>query len=217
MNMQTTFYRRCGKRLLDLALTIPAVVLLAPVLMLVAVLVRWRLGSPVLFRQQRGGWHGQPFDVIKFRTMTERRDAAGNLRPDDERLTRLGRFLRGSSLDELAQVFNVLKGEMSLVGPRPFIFRYMPYYSETERKRFDVLPGLTGWAQINGRDKLSWDGRLAHDVWYVENCSLWLDLKILCLTVAKLLRRDRGHAITTDLDVERRERASWGVKAKVGT
>jgi lipopolysaccharide/colanic/teichoic acid biosynthesis glycosyltransferase len=190
MTKPTTFYRRYGKRLLDLLLSLAALALFAPLLLLLAVLVRVVLGSPIFFRQKRSGHRSETFTMFKFRTMTEECDAAGKRLPDSQRLTRLGRFLRRTSLDELPELFNVLRGEMSLVGPRPLIPRYLPCYTQRERKRFDVLPGITGWAQINGRNDLSWDGRLECDAWYAERCSLWLDFKILCITVVKVLRRD---------------------------
>jgi glycosyltransferase involved in cell wall biosynthesis len=206
-----TFYQRRGKRWLDLALSIPALIVLAPSLLVIAILVRLALGAPVLFRQQRSGRHGKPFRILKFRTMAEKRDAAGARLPDAQRLTRLGRFLRAASLDELPEFFNVLKGEMSLVGPRPLIPRYLPYYSATERKRFERLPGVTGWAQVNGRNSLGWDERLAQDAWYVDACSLRLDLKILCRTVWKVLLCADVHVDTAQvirpLD-EERQRAS---------
>jgi lipopolysaccharide/colanic/teichoic acid biosynthesis glycosyltransferase len=182
-------YRAFGKRLCDLLLATLALVVLAPVFVLVAILVRLNLGAPVLFRQRRPGLHGRPFTIFKFRTMTDERDAAGELLPDAQRLTPFGRFLRSTSLDELPELFNVLCGQMSLVGPRPLTLKYMPYFSESERRRFDLRPGITGWAQINGRNNLGWDDRLACDVWYAENCSPLLDLKILCITVVKVLRR----------------------------
>lgn len=183
-------YRRFGKRLCDVLIAMAGLILVAPVLVLVAVLVRLKLGSPVFFRQVRPGLHGQPFWIIKFRTMTDERDASGKHLPDTQRLTPLGKFLRRTSLDELPELLNVLKGEMSLVGPRPLIPRYTPYYTERERTRLNVLPGITGWAQINGRNNLPWDNRLECDAWYVEHYSLWLDLKILALTVVKVLRRE---------------------------
>lgn len=176
-------YRAFGKRLFDLMLTIPALVLLAPLLGLLALLVRWRLGSPVLFRQERPGLGGRPFTLRKFRTMRDTRDAEGNLLPDEERLTPFGLWLRRTSLDELPELVNVLCGEMSLVGPRPLLVRYLSRYSPTQARRHEVRPGLTGWAQVNGRNALAWDDRLALDVWYVDHLSLGEDLKILCLTV----------------------------------
>ncbi len=202
-----TFYQRRGKRWLDLLLTLPALVVLAPVFLLLAVLVRLMMGAPVLYRQRRAGRNGAPFTILKFRTMTNERDASGRLAPDSRRLTRLGRFLRGTSLDELPELLNVLRGDMSLVGPRPLLPRYLPYYSPREVRRFERLPGITGWAQINGRNSLGWDERLAHDVCYVESCSLGLDLRILVITVWKVLRRADVHVDTTlvlrSLDEER--------------
>ena len=183
----TTFYRRHGKRLFDLALAIPGLIALAPLLGLLALLVRWRLGRPVLFRQTRPGLHGQPFELCKFRTMTDARDAAGRLLPDAERLTRLGRLLRASSLDELPELWNVIRGEMSLVGPRPLLMEYLPYYTERERRRHDVCPGITGWAQVSGRNTLPWDERLELDVRYVSAVSFLLDLQLLVATLARVV------------------------------
>lgn len=203
-------YRRFAKRLLDLTLAGVAFVLLAPAFIVLAILVRLNLGRPILFRQPRPGRDERLFEIIKFRSMTDCRDANGKLLPDRERLTRFGRWLRASSLDELPELINVLKGQMSLVGPRPLHPRYSPYYTAAERRRFDLLPGITGWAQINGRNNLGWDDRLACDVYYVSNCSLWLDLKILWITVFKVLRRtdiqvDPKSAMP-NLDDERRNR-----------
>ena len=178
------------KRLLDLALTIPGLILLSPVILVLVVLVRWKLGSPVLFRQVRPGLHGQPFEMKKFRTMTDALDATGMLLPDTQRLTRFGRFLRASSLDELPELWNVLRGEMSLVGPRPLLMEYLPLYSAKQMRRHEVPPGITGWAQINGRNELCWDDKFDLDVWYVDHRTLWLDLRILVMTFAKVLRRD---------------------------
>ena len=188
-----------------------ALVLLALPLSLLAGLIRSRLGSPVFFRQTRPGLGGAPFELIKFRTMTDERDAGGQLLSDAERLTPLGRFLRVTSLDELPELWNVLRGDMSLVGPRPLLMRYLPYYTDRENKRHLVRPGLTGWAQLHGRNTVSWNERLALDVWYVENRSLLLDLKILLQTVALVLKRegvviDPGAAMQ-DLDRERGARA----------
>jgi len=186
MNM----YYRLGKRLLDLAITIPALIILLPVLALVALLVRIKLGSPVLFRQQRPGLYGKPFTIYKFRTMTDARDAQGNLLPDGQRLTSLGRFLRSTSLDELPELFNVLKGEMSLVGPRPLLMRYLDRYMPEQMRRHEVKPGITGWAQVNGRNAITWEQKFALDVWYVDHWSLRLDLKIITLTAWKILARE---------------------------
>ncbi len=208
------FYRRHGKRWLDLGLSVLALVALFPVLVLLAVLVRRRLGVPILFRQTRTGHRGAPFTILKFRTMTDARDPAGRLLPNARRLTPFGNVLRASSLDELPELLNVLRGEMSLVGPRPLGPEYDAYYTERERTRFEVLPGITGWAQVNGRNDLPWDDRLECDAWYVEHCSLTLDLKILGLTFWKVLRRANVQPDPTqtipDLDVERRRRGVTG-------
>ncbi len=179
-----------SKRLLDLLLTIPGLVLLSPVLALTAVLVRIYHGSPVFFRQLRPGYQGKPFNVIKFRTMSDTRDPQGNLLPDSQRMTRLGRFLRSSSLDELPEFFHVLAGQMSLVGPRPLLMQYLERYNSEQKRRHDVLPGITGWAQINGRNALTWEDKFRLDVWYVDHWSLGLDVKILLLTLWKVLRRE---------------------------
>ena len=173
-----------AKRLLDLALVLPGLVLLAPVLVAVALAVRLKLGPGVLFRQERPGLHGRPFVILKFRTMLP----GGG--PDAERLTPFGRFLRGTSLDELPELFNVLKGDMSLVGPRPLLMRYLPRYTPQQARRHEVPPGITGWAQINGRNALSWEEKFALDVWYVDNRSLALDLAILWRTALAVLRRE---------------------------
>ncbi|MEW5823157.1 MAG: sugar transferase [Pseudomonadota bacterium] len=178
------------KRLFDLSVAVVAIFFLWPVLLVIAILVRVRLGAPVFFRQVRPGLHGKPFEMVKFRTMLDARDAQGNLLPDAERMTRLGRFLRSSSLDELPELWNVLKGEMSLVGPRPLLMEYLPLYSDEQCRRHEVRPGITGWAQVNGRNALSWDEKFKLDVWYVDNQSFWLDVKIIFLTVKKVLVRD---------------------------
>jgi sugar transferase EpsL len=159
-------------------------------MLLIAVLVRVLLGAPVLFRQQRPGYKGRPFHLYKFRTMTNARDAAGRLLPDRERLTPFGRFLRSLSLDELPEMFNILRGEMSFVGPRPLLMEYLPLYNAEQRRRHDVVPGVTGWAQIHGRNALDWPSRFALDVWYVEHWSLWLDVRILLMTLWKVLLRE---------------------------
>jgi len=182
------FYTRYGKRILDLALAVLLLVFLLPALALVALLVRIKLGSPVLFRQQRPGLHGKPFTPYKFRTMTDAHDAQGRLLPDAERLTRFGRFLRSTSLDELPELFNVLKGEMSLVGPRPLLMQYLDRYTPEQMRRHEVRPGITGWAQVNGRQSILFSKRLELDVWYVDHVNLWLDLKILLMTIPKVLR-----------------------------
>jgi sugar transferase EpsL len=163
---------------------------LSPVLLVLAILTRWKLGSPILFRQMRPGLHGKPFMMYKFRTMSDARDSAGNLLPDEQRMTRFGRFLRSTSLDELPELFNVLKGDMSLVGPRPLLLQYLERYTPEQARRHEVKPGITGWAQINGRNALSWEEKFALDVWYVDHQSLWLDIKILFLTLWKVLKRE---------------------------
>lgn len=183
-------YRRYGKRALDVTIVLLALILMLPVALFVALVVRLKLGSPVLFRQPRPGLDGQPFEMLKFRTMTDARDASGRLLPDAERLTTAGRLLRASSLDELPELINVLKGEMSLVGPRPLLVRYLERYTPEQMRRHEVRPGITGWAQVNGRNSLSWEEKFALDIYYVDHCSLWLDLKILLLTVQKTLARD---------------------------
>jgi sugar transferase EpsL len=167
-----------------------ALLLFSPLLGLLALLVRIRLGSPIFFRQQRPGLHGRPFTLIKFRTMTDLRDTQGNLLPDVERLTKFGKFLRATSLDELPELWNVLKGEMSLVGPRPLLMQYLPLYTTEQTRRHEVRPGITGWAQVNGRNALTWEEKFALDVWYVDNYTLWLDLKIIFLTLLKIVKRD---------------------------
>jgi len=194
----TSFYRRYGKRALDLALTIPALILLTPVLAAVALLVRLKLGAPVLFRQVRPGLRGQPFTLIKFRTMIDARDGEGHLLPDADRLTSLGSFLRRTSLDELPELWNVLRGHMSLVGPRPLLVQYLERYTPEQARRHEVRPGITGWAQVNGRNALTWERKFALDVWYADHLSLSLDLRILAATALKVLAREgiseAGHA-----------------------
>jgi sugar transferase EpsL len=177
-----------GKRFFDLALTLPALVLLSPLILVAAVLAAIGIRSPILFRQQRPGLLGRPFILIKFRTMTNARNADGELKPDAERMTRLGRFLRRTSLDELPQLWNVMRGEMSLVGPRPLLMDYYPHYTSEQNRRHSVLPGITGWAQINGRNTAVFSERLKLDIWYVDHWSLWLDCKILARTLLSVLR-----------------------------
>lgn len=185
-----TFYRNFGKRTLDLTAAALGLLLLSPLLALLALLVRFKLGSPVLFRQQRPGLHGKPFMLIKFRTMTDARDAAGNLLPDAQRLTPFGRFLRKTSLDELPELWNVVKGEMSLVGPRPLRMEYLPLYSSEQAQRHAVLPGITGWAQVNGRNALTWEDKFKLDVWYVDHLCAGLDARTLWLTLGKVIKSD---------------------------
>jgi sugar transferase EpsL len=179
-----------SKRIFDLVLTIPGVIVFSPVLLVLAVLVRFKLGSPILFRQVRPGYKGNLFTLHKFRTMTYKRTADGSLLPDADRLPPFGRFLRSASLDELPEVINVLRGEMSLVGPRPLLVAYLDRYSPEQARRHDVLPGITGWAQVNGRNILTWEEKFQMDVWYVNHWSLWLDIKILARTFLKVLRRE---------------------------
>ncbi len=179
-----------SKRLFDILLTSLGLIVLSPLLLLVALLVWVTLGTPILFKQQRPGYGGKPFTIYKFRTMTEERDAQGRLLSDAERLTPLGRFLRATSLDELPELVNVLRGEMSLVGPRPLLMQYLERYSPEQARRHEVLPGITGWAQVNGRNALTWEDKFRLDVWYVDHWSFWLDVKILLLTLIKVLRRE---------------------------
>lgn len=178
------------KRLFDAVLSCIALLVFCIPLMLLAWLIKRKLGSPVFFRQVRPGLNGQPFLMVKFRTMTDARSFDGQLLSDVERLTPLGRFLRASSLDELPELWNVLKGDMSLVGPRPLLMEYLPLYSAEQSRRHDVRPGITGWAQVNGRNALSWDDKFKLDTWYVDHHSRWLDIKILWLTVRKVLVRE---------------------------
>lgn len=184
------WYSRFGKRALDLILAVSILPIWVPVMLVVALLVRWKLGTPVLFWQQRAGRNGQTFWMYKFRTMTDARDAAGNLLPDEQRLNAFGHFLRSTSLDELPELWNVFRGEMSLVGPRPLLIEYLPLYTPSQARRHEVLPGITGWAQVNGRNNLTWKKKFACDVWYVDNVSLRLDLIIFAMTVLRVLRRD---------------------------
>jgi sugar transferase EpsL len=176
-----------AKRAFDVILASLMIVILSPVLLVTAVVVRITLGRPVLFRQTRPGLRGELFELRKFRTMTDARDQTGQLAPDEQRLTKFGSWLRRSSLDELPELFNVVKGDMSLVGPRPLLVEYLPLYTPEQARRHEVRPGITGWAQINGRNAISWDEKLRLDVWYVDNRSLWLDIKILALTVVRVL------------------------------
>jgi len=178
------------KRLLDIVIASSALVLLSPVYAFVAYKVRKNLGSPVLFRQVRPGLKGKPFEMIKFRSMKDAVDAQGNPLPDSERLTPFGQMLRSSSLDEMPELWNVIKGEMSIVGPRPLLMEYLPLYNELQAKRHNVRPGITGYAQINGRNAISWEKKFELDTWYVENRSLWLDFKIMLKTVQKVLSKD---------------------------
>jgi lipopolysaccharide/colanic/teichoic acid biosynthesis glycosyltransferase len=187
-----------SKRCFDLILSSVGSILLAPLLLVIGLLVWICHGRPILFRQVRGGYRGLPFDVFKFRTMREARDLRGELLPDDRRLTKLGGFLRATSLDELPELFNVLRGEMSLIGPRPLFYHYKNRYSSEQARRHQVLPGITGWAQINGRNALTWEDKFRLDVWYVDHWSFWLDVRIFLLTIWKVVTREGinqpGHA-----------------------
>lgn len=177
-------------KLRDFLMASLILLLLSPILFITALLVRINLGSPILFRQTRSGQEGSPFKLYKFRTMTDDKDAQGNILSDNQRLTQFGKFLRSTSLDELPSLYNVLKGDMSIVGPRPMLMSYLPLYSEDQMRRHEVLPGITGWAQVNGRNAISWEEKFKLDVWYVENRSHILDLKILIKTVKKVIKRE---------------------------
>lgn len=179
-----------SKRMFDLIATSLGLILLSPLILILAILVRIFLGTPILFRQSRPGYKGKPFPIYKFRTMTDARDADGNLLPDSARLTRFGQFMRSLSLDELPELFNILRGDMSVVGPRPLLMEYLPRYSPEQMRRHDVHPGLTGWAQVNGRNATDWPTRFALDVWYVDHWSFWLDMKIILLTIWKVITRE---------------------------
>ena len=189
MKHKASFYEKYIKRLLDILLSGIALICLSPVLLVTAILVCVKLGSPVIFRQERPGRNEKIFRLFKFRSMTDERDAEGNLLPDEVRLTRFGRLLRSTSLDELPELWNIFRGDMSIVGPRPLLVKYLPLYNEEQRRRHDVRPGLTGWAQANGRNALSWEEKFRLDVYYVEHISFWLDVKTIFLTVKNVLRR----------------------------
>ncbi len=178
------------KRLLDLMLSTLLLILLSPFLLIISILVAFFHGFPILFRQKRPGLHGKIFTIWKLRTMRDLKDGQGNPLPDAERLTKLGRFLRASSLDELPELINILKGEMSFVGPRPLLIEYLPLYNSEQSRRHEVLPGITGWAQIHGRNILTWQEKFDHDIWYVDHWSFWLDIKIIGMTLFKVLKRE---------------------------
>lgn len=178
-----------AKRLFDIAGSIAGLVVTAPIMAGAAIGVRFTLGSPILFKQKRPGYKGEPYVMYKFRTMSNERGPDGELLPDEQRLGSFGRFLRSTSIDELPELFNVLKGDMSLVGPRPLLMKYLPLYSDEQMRRHDVKPGITGWAQVNGRDNVSWAKRFEDDLWYVDNHNLWVDIKILLKTVVEVLSR----------------------------
>lgn len=195
----TTLYRKYGKRMLDVVVSATALAAASPILAAVAIAVRTKLGSPVLFRQPRAGKDGETFSIYKFRTMTDERGPDGELLPDGQRLTPFGKLLRKTSLDELPELYNILRGEMSLVGPRPLLVKYLPLYSPRQARRHEVLPGLTGWVAVNGRNATDWDKRFEMDVWYVENQSLGLDLYILWRTVAVVLSRENVNPAGLDM------------------
>jgi sugar transferase EpsL len=178
------------KRFFDLGCSLIAIIFLSPLLIVLAIVVRFILGRPVFFRQQRPGLNGRPFTIYKFRTMAEARDAHGKLLPDGERLVPFGKFLRSTSLDELPELFNVIKGDMSLVGPRPLLMQYLDRYTPEQARRHEVKPGLTGWSQVNGRNAITWEEKFRLDVWYVDNWSIWLDIKILLITVWLIIKRE---------------------------
>ena len=186
---QKTFYEKYIKRMLDIAISLAALILLSPVLLILALIVRVKLGSPVIFHQQRPGYNEKIFGLCKFRSMTDERDENGELLPDEVRLTKFGKKLRSTSLDELPELWNILKGDMSLIGPRPLLVKYLPYYTDEERLRHSVRPGLTGLAQVRGRNLLEWEKRFAADVEYVKNLTFAMDVKIFFLTAAKVLKR----------------------------
>jgi len=177
------------KRFFDLFLSIVLIILFLPIYIIVSILILWKMGTPILFRQKRPGKNGKIFSIYKFRTMTNEKNEQGELLPDEQRLVGVGKFIRSTSLDELPQLFNVLKGEMSFVGPRPLLVEYLPLYNKRQKKRHDVKPGITGWAQVNGRNAISWEQKFEYDVWYVEHQSFMLDMKILWMTFLKVLKR----------------------------
>ncbi|APF17778.1 sugar transferase [Caldithrix abyssi DSM 13497] len=183
-------YRKFFKSFMDFTIALTGLILISPVLLLLSIVLLIQMGRPIFFVQTRPGYQGKPFGLIKFRTMKNEVDKQGNLLPDEKRLTRFGQFLRSTSLDELPELFNVLKGDMSLVGPRPLLMEYLPLYSKEQARRHEVKPGITGWAQVNGRNALTWQEKFKLDVWYVDHVSFWLDLKILSLTILKVLKRE---------------------------
>lgn len=190
MEHKVGFYEKYIKRLLDFTLSFLALIILSPVLLVTAVLVRFKLGSPIIFHQERPGKSEKIFRLYKFRSMTDECDENGNLLPDNERLTRFGKILRSTSLDELPELLNILRGDMSIVGPRPLLVKYLPLYNEEQKHRHDVRPGLTGWAQTNGRNAISWEEKFKLDVWYVQHVSFWVDVKVIFMTVKKVFCRD---------------------------
>ena len=194
-------YRKYIKRLLDIIISLTALIILSPIMLVVAILVRCKLGTPVIFHQDRQGYQEKVFNICKFSSMKDERDAEGNLLPDEVRLTKFGKMLRATSLDELPELWNILKGDMSLIGPRPLLVKYLPLYNEFQKHRHDVKPGLTGWAQVNGRNSISWEERFEMDVYYVNNQSFLLDLKILFKTVAVVFKHSDINS-STDATME---------------
>lgn len=201
MEHKVGFYEKYIKRFLDFTLSFLALIILSPVLLVTAVLVRIKLGSPIIFHQERPGKSEKIFRLYKFRSMTDECDENGNLLPDNERLTRFGRILRSTSLDELPELLNILRGDMSIVGPRPLLVKYLPLYNEEQRHRHDVRPGLTGWAQANGRNAISWEEKFKLDVWYVQHISFLVDVKVIFMTVKKVFCRD-GISSETSVTME---------------
>jgi len=188
--MKSNFYISLNKRIFDLFFALLLSILFLPLIILIIILVRFKLGSPVFFKQNRPGLHGKPFVLFKFRTMVTEYDGTGKLLPDEDRITHFGLFLRSTSLDELPTIFNVIKGEMSIVGPRPLLMEYLPLYNPEQSRRHEVRPGITGWAQVNGRNAITWEEKFKLDIWYIKHLSLWLDLRILVLTILKVLKRE---------------------------
>lgn len=207
-------YERYIKRVFDIVISLTAIIILSPLFIILGILVRVKLGSPVFFRQERPGRNGEIFTLCKFRTMTDRRDEKGELLPDEERLTKFGKMLRSTSLDELPELFIILRGDMSLVGPRPLLVKYLPWYTEEERHRHDVRPGLTGLAQVNGRNTIGWEERFAYDLEYVRHCSFLMDVKIIGMTVGKVLNRSGilsgAEQTTVDFDIYRSRQQKGG-------
>ena len=207
-------YERYIKRLFDIIISLTAIIILSPLFLILGILVRLKLGSPVFFQQKRPGRNGEIFTLCKFRTMTDKRDEKGDLLPDEERLTKFGKMLRSTSLDELPELFIILKGDMSLVGPRPLLVKYLPWYTEEERHRHDVRPGLTGLAQVNGRNTIGWEERFAYDLEYVRHCSFLMDVKIIGMTVGKVLNRSGilsgAEQTTEDFDIYRSKQQKGG-------
>ena len=201
MEHKVGFYEKYIKRLLDFTLSFLALIILSPVLLVTALLVRIKLGSPIIFHQERPGKSEKIFRLYKFRSMTDECDENGDLLPDDQRLTRFGQILRSTSLDELPELWNILRGDMSIVGPRPLLVKYLPLYNEEQRHRHDVRPGLTGWAQANGRNAISWEEKFKLDVWYVQHISFWVDVKVIFMTVKKVFCRD-GISSETSVTME---------------